>query len=324
MARTLKEIYNDLVASKESDSDFDELLPNPDNWTSLYNFNNFKLLANTILKSLSRSKVAVWRLMMYTVAYALYYQEKLFDVFKTEVSTLIENSRIGQMDWIISKVKSFQYGDELIWDGTEYTYETIDEDKQIITQASATVASRIITIKAAKGDVGSLSALSADEKTALQYYLVGQGIQFAEDGVLPAGTQVLLISENADDLKLAYTIVYDPQVLNSNGELLSDTSTKPVEVAINNYIQQLPFNSKLRISALTDVIQDADGVVDAICDQAQARYSSVEYTDILATTQESYSAYSGYMSMAENHGLDGYYDYPANITRTLTYIADSD
>jgi len=322
MARTLKEIYEDIIAAKESDSDFNELLPNPENWESLYNFTNFKLLANTILRSLSTSKVAIWRLFAYVQAYAIYYQETLYDTFKSEVSTLIERSRVGQIPWIIDITKAFQYGDELIWDGSQYGYETIDTTKQIVTQAAAVVNSRIVTIKVAKGEEGSRAALDIDEKTALQYYLVGQSTQYAEDGVLPAGTQVNLISEAADDLKLAYTIVYDPQVLNSDGELLSDTGTKPVETAITDFIQTLPFNSELRISALTDAIQEATGVVDVICDAAEARYAAVPYTDILATTRESYTAYSGYLAMAANHGLDGYFDYPTNTIKTLTYISD--
>ncbi len=322
MARELSVIYEDIIAAKESDSDFNDLLPYTENWTGLYNYKNFKLLANTILRGLSVSKVAIWRLFAYIAAYAIYYQEQLYDLFKEEVETLIDRSKVGQLPWIEDMTKLFQYGDELVWDGTQYGYETIDTTKQIVTQAASTVASRVITIKAAKGDLGSLTALSADEKTALQYYLVGQNTQFADDGVLPTGTQITLISESSDDLKLAYTIVYDAQVLNSSGQLLSDTSTKPVEDAITDYIQSIPFNSELRMSALTDAIQLAQGVVDVICDAAEARYAATSYVDILATTKESYSAYAGYLAMAPNFGLDGFFDYPTNTIKTLTYVED--
>jgi hypothetical protein len=256
------------------------------------------------------------------VAHAVYYQEQLYDLFKSEVSDLIENQRVGQLPWIIAKIKEFQYGDAIEWNGSEYAYPVIDETKQIITQAAASAASNVVTIKVAKGDIGSIEELDTDEKTALQYYLVGQSIQFGEEGILPAGMKMNLISEAADDLKLAYTIIYNPQLLNSNGELLSDTSVKPVETAITNYIQQLPFNSKFRVSALTDAIQAATGVVDVICDAADARYALVTYTDILSVQSESYLAYSGYLNMAENHGLDGYYNYSTNTVKTLTYVAD--
>ena len=70
---------------------------------------------------------------------------------------------------------------------------------------------------------------------------------YAEDGIAPAGTQITIINSDPDEIKFAIEVFYDAIVLDSNGILLSDGTTEPVEVAITNYIQQIPFDSKFRI-----------------------------------------------------------------------------
>ena len=120
MARSLNTIYNDLIASKETDSTLDSLLPNPDNWSTLYTNANFKLLANTIVKNLSVSKVAVWRLFTYIFAYAIWVHEQLFEQSKTEIDNITINRVFGQLPWYVEKAKLFQLGDELVFINNEY------------------------------------------------------------------------------------------------------------------------------------------------------------------------------------------------------------
>ena len=54
-------------------------------------------------------------------------------------------------------------------------------------------------------------------------------------------------------------IVYDPLVLDSNGQSIIH-ATKPVEEAIKSYLKRLPFNGELVLAHLIDALQQAEGV----------------------------------------------------------------
>ena len=327
MARTLSQVYNSLIAGKESNSDLDSLTPNPETLSTLYTYANFKSLANSVIKGLSTSKVAIWRLIMYTTAFGIWMQEQLYDVFKTEVNTLITNKEYGQLQWYVTKAKEFQLGDQLTWiDNSYYGYATIDTEVQIVTQAAATVANGTVYVKAAKGTIGSLEALTTDEKAAFERYFKGSQEPYAEDGIAPAGTSIEIISTDPDELRFAIEVFYDAIVLDSSGTLLSDGATKPVETAITNYIQQIPFDSKFRIIDLVDAIQEAEGVINVVVNSCDAKNSTQLWsasTDVLSETGQQYATYAGYLTMGTNYELDGYYDYPTNLVPTITYTAEA-
>lgn len=327
MARTLIQIYNDLTAGKESDSTLDSLLPNPDNLSTLYNYANFKLLANTVIKGLSKSKVAIWRLVMYVVAYATWAQEQLYDLFIDEVDELTTNREIGQLPWYTVKAEEFQLGYTLEWiNDSYYGYTTIDEDVQIVTQAAATVSNGTIIMKVAKGDIGSLEKLDTDESTAFELYMKGTQLPYSEDGIAPAGVKMNIISSDPDELKFAINVFYNPLVLDSDGKLLSDGVTAPVEDAVTNYIQQIPFDSKFRVISLLDAIQDSSGVINVTisnCDAKNSTQAWVDAVDVMLETGQQYVTYAGYLKMGDDYDLDGYYDYPTNLIPTITYTAES-
>jgi hypothetical protein len=318
MARTFNEIYNSIIAGKETKAELNTLLPNPDNWSRLFTEQNFKLLASTIVRSLSQSRVAMWRLMVNIIAYEIYILENLLDLFKAEVQSNIDVNQFGQLQWYVKVSGEFQYGDDLVWDGSKYAYAVTDTDKQIITQASAHVANGQVVLKVAKGTPPTRVKLSTDEKNAFSNYIKGSGQAFVADGIAPAGTNIDVISDDADDLKLALRIFYNPTILSSTGVNISDGTT-PVNDAINNYIQGLPFNSFFKIIDLVDAIQTVSGVDNVVVIKADARYGTIPYTDVLLTDSQSYLANAGYLKMATNHDLDGYYDYPTNTIRTLTF-----
>jgi hypothetical protein len=325
MARDLQTIYNELTASKESNSDLDTLLPNPDNWATLYTYENFKLLANTVLKALSDSKVAIWRLTMNVVAYCIWSQEKLYDIFVDEVDTKIENREFGQLQWYVEKSKEFQEGYELEWvDNKKYAYTTVDEEAQIVTQAAAIVTNGVILIKVAKGDIGSLEKLDTGELNAFIQYMKGTNQPFVTAAIAPAGTALDVLSENPDELRFAAQVFYNSQVLDENGESLID-GTKPVETAVTNYIQQIPFDSKFRVSGLIDAIQAVNGVRNVVVSNCDAKTSGQtwgEATNVITETGKQYIARAGYLKMGDDYPLDGFYDSPTNLVRTLTYIKD--
>ncbi len=321
MARTLEQIYNDMTLTKESNPELDALLPNPDNYDDLFTIDNFRLLANTILTGLSVSKVAVWRLFLYVPSVAIWTMENLIDIFQTEVEATIKDNQYGQLRWYPTVAKQFQLGDQLVWDGTKYIYETEDTTKQIVTQSAATESGGLITLKVAKGVLPAIVPLSSSELQSFIFYIKGSNSSTANDAIVPAGTNIEIVSAINDDLKFASDLFYDPLVLSADGSLVSDPGTNPVEDAINDFINTLPFDSVFRVISLVDAVQAVTGVNNFVVLNCDAKSNAdVSYTDVLAESGQQYTTFSGYLRMATNYGLDEYYDYPTNTVPTINYI----
>ena len=102
--------------------------------------------------------------------------------------------------------------------------------------------------------------MSTAEKTSFEAYL---------DDLKPAGTDTLVVSNDADTLRLQLEIEYDPLVIAldtstpQRGQKILDSSY-PVEEAVTTYIQSIPFDSDFRIIDLVDAIQSADGVKNVV------------------------------------------------------------
>lgn len=322
MARTLEQIYDEMTATKETNAELDALLPNPDTYDDLFTIENFRLLANTILADLSVSKVAVWRLFLYVPSVAIWTMENLIDIFTTEVTTIIQDNQYGQLRWYPTVSKAFQLGDQLVWDGTKYEYAVIDTTKQIVTQAAATEASGLVTIKVAKGILPAIVPLSGSELNSFTFYIKGANSSTVNDGIAPAGSNIAIISATNDDLKFASDLFYDPLVLASDGSLLSDPGTNPVEDAINDFINTLPFNSVFQVMAFVDAVQAVTGVNNFVVLNCDAKSNAdVTYTDVLAESGQEYTTFAGYLRMATNFGLDEFYNFPTDTIPTINYIS---
>ena len=278
MARTIAEIYDEMIAEKANFGVLDGLQPTVDTTQSL------------LSDLTSTSKVAIWRLIFYIAAVAIWTHEKLFDSHKQEITDLIAAQRLGSLQWYVAQAKKYQHGDSLSWNDSTYRFEYIalNSDKQIISQAAAIEVGGKLVVKVAKNGTSGLVPLSSAEKTAFSEYM---------DKIKFAGTRVQVITEQADDLQLDMHVVYDPLVLSNTGESFENAGSFPVEAAVKNFIQYLPFNAALVINELEVAIKQVEGVNDVIIKDAQARFGSIPFQDILATDQEKYQSFSGYMSI---------------------------
>ena len=90
-----------------------------------------------------------------------------------------------------------------------------------------------------------------------------------------AGVKLAIDSLPADKLKLTIDIYYDPLVIDAFGGRLDGASVKPVEIAVKQYLNSLPFNGEFIIAALTDALQSTPGVV-----VPQVRSVSVTYGNL--------------------------------------------
>ena len=278
MARTIQQIYDEIITEKETFSSLDALVPNPET-------------SQTFLQDLtSASKVAIWRLMFWVVAFEVWTHEQLFVQHVNQVEERAKEITPGVTRWYVNESLKFQNGDELVWDGEKFIYEDTTSAeaiaKQIIEQASARDLNQVVTIKVAKDDgSGGLEKLTAAEKTAFESYV---------DQFKIAGTKTLVITDDPDTLKTAYTIQYDPLVMKADGTLIEDGSS-PVQEAIDGYIEGLPFDSTFRVQDLTDAIQAARGVVNAVADVVEAKFGALAFSDILLVQTQDYLPNAGYL-----------------------------
>ncbi len=278
MARSVQTIYDSLIAEKESLSSLDSLAPMGETYSSL------------LASITSASKTAIWRLILYVVAYFTHLQESLWDLFKIELEALLAKAKYGSLRWYVEQAKAFQFGDTLTFQGNFPVYDPIDLSARIVTQASAQEdagASASIFVKVAKG-TAILVPLSSPELAAFTAYM---------NDVKPAGISLSIISLNADTLRLVMEIGYDAI------RPLADVQVD-LENAIINYLKGLPFDGKFRRLAFEDTLQAVPGIL-TISTTSMLGFQGLVQTTIL----QEYVAGAGYMTWDE-----------ANSTITYTAV----
>ncbi len=285
MARTIQEIYDVMIAEKQTMAELNALQPNIDS-------------SQTLLTDLtSASRVAIWRLLFFVVAVAIWTNEKLFDELKAWIEVRLSEQRIGNLKWYQKKALEFQYGDALVIINDSYQYTSINPSNQIVKLASVNEVGGQVLVKVANLSSGTPVPLSVPELQAFQNYL---------NKIKVAGVLVNALSRNADSLKIHYKIYYDPLVLTPTGELISNPGTFPVEDAINNYCKGLDFDGVFVTTLLTDKIQKAIGVINPVFQTGEVKYGSNPYTVL----GDKYNPNAGYLEVDPAYPL----------STTITYI----
>ena len=204
----------------------------------------------------STSKVAIWRLWVYIIAVAIWSLEKLFDQHRADIDKRLADLKPHTARWYRSKALAFQYGFDLLPDSDKFnnqghTEEAIEAGK--IVKYSAVIESKnegrlIVKIAGEQGE--QLQPITDAQKQAFEAYL---------QEIKDAGVRLSVVNYQPDVLHLQMKIVYDPLVLDSNGQSIIH-ATKPVEEAIKSYLKRLPFNGELVLAHLIDALQQAEGV----------------------------------------------------------------
>lgn len=214
------------------------------------------IAANENLAGLtSTSKVSIWRLMIFIVAFSIWVLENLFDTHKKEVDDIIEAKMPHRPAWYKTKALAFQYGFALIPDTDKYnnTGYTDDQvlDSKIIKYAAVTPNAGQTLIKIATEAAGVLAPITPEQKASFDAYI----LEIADCGV-----KYLVVNHLPDILLLNLQIFRDPLVLDSTGMSILN-GNYPVEDAINEYMKELPFDGQLVLTHFIDKLQKAEGVV---------------------------------------------------------------
>lgn len=263
MARSFQEIRDAIVAEKETKPELDVI--NLD------------------------SQVSETGLWVDVTAEAIRVTETFLDISNADIQAKIDSQITGTALWLQTECYKFQLGDELLDDGT---YAVINPVKQIITRCAVVEEmDGSVTIKVAKGEIGSESALTSGELNQFTTYV--QRIKFA-------GTLINVISLNADQLKLTATIYHD-------GIYSTAVMQDRVQIALENYmVNKLTFNGTVLVNQIINELQNVEGLID------------IEITDIRAIVgvdetvfTRNYQTSSGYVKESE--------DFP--FIDTITYVA---
>jgi len=246
----------------------------------------------------SNSATAIWRLWAWVTASVLFTVETMHDLFKAEISILLQALKPGTLPWYQALCKSFQYGHNLQWISGKYGYATIDEAAMIVKQASVTEGNRGLVIKIATETAGELQPLSAPQEAAFTSYIARRKY---------AGTKVSIVNSAANLLKVIGTIIYDPLVIAADGTNIA-SGERTIDLAIKAYLRNLPFNGRLRLSSLVDAIQAVEGVYDVSVTMAH-KYGTYDYAEIPI----SHIPESGYFKVDPANPLSSTLTYQANV-----------
>lgn len=279
MARTIAEIYEEILAEKNNQTSLQNLAPSNDSYNQLTDDLS------------SNSRVGVWRLFAFLIALAIWTHELLFDQHKAEIDDIIAKSPNGTPRWYQEQVFDWQFGDSLQFIDLKYQYSVIDETKQIVKLCAVQDrADGVLIIKVAKLDnQNEPIPLTTTEVNALKGYITL--IRFA-------GTQFTVVSSDPDLVKITaevfYNPIFDPTVVQAS-----------VEVAIDNYLKNLPFDGTFKINSLIDAVQAVEGVSDFTTSSVEAKYGALAYAPVSRT----YLSNAGYLRV----------DPAFSLTSTITY-----
>lgn len=263
MAKTVQEYYDQIVAEAKNQA------------TAAGDADMIDMLNNS-------SRVAIWKIIFWAVAYGILIIDTLFDLFRAETDLRIKQLKPATLTWFAEKVKTFQYGDDLVPE-TDYYDNTGLTDADITTRKVIKYAAAIeqnfsngrfgVRIKAAGEDgAGNRVKLGDAQRDAAREFL---------NRFKPAGTYCELTTDDADYLKLSLKVYYNPLVLNNVGARLDGSDATPLQSAIKTQLKNLPFNGRFNLTSLVDAMQAVDGVSDPRIISAQTKYAALPYSEVI-------------------------------------------
>ena len=232
MSRTLTEIYNEAVETRNKYLELTELT--------------------------NDSKMSIINAFTWVTAAAIYSFETLLDVFTTDIAKTFTQRINGTSAYYANAMLKWQYGDDLLIndEGTAFHYATEDTTKRLITHVSyqeyynEEFKDNILILKVASGEGRSLSQLSDEELIAARAYL--NQIKFA-------GVKCNVVSRRGDVLVPRLTVYYD-------GAITKEELYDNIDTALIDFIVNMKFDSLVYSQKIIDAIQKVEHVTDVHID----------------------------------------------------------
>lgn len=241
----------------------------------------------------STSKVSLWRLIVWIIAFVLYIQEQIL----TELANQTRPQNIPNFQ---SKVFDFHDGLEhkFINGRFQYDYTGVDNPDALKIIKKAAVFendNEQIVVKFALEN----NVLATDEQ-------IGRIRAYLKDEK-PPGTSLLLVNKLPDQLKNTLTVYVDIQVIDIlTGRLLNSTEEiYPVKLAIKNYLLKLEFNGAFVINRYIREIENQNGIELANINLIQSKYDLYPFEDFVVFKEPQ----SGHFQLDDENLTINYLDY---------------
>lgn len=261
MNRTIEQIFEELKAEGL------RLATEQNNVAALAMFNN-------------TSRVAIWRILFYTVAFCVWSLENIVAAFKNVTEQNLRELKPHSVKWYINMALAYQHGFNLMPESDKYDNSGIGDGviaaakkiKYAAVQEQINQFGRVSLRMKLAGTIGNdLKQLEHDELAGVRAY-------FAR--VKDAGVALNVTSDVADELRMKWDIYYDPLILNNQGQRLDGTDSEPVQKAIRAFLQQITFNGVYVPTYHIDAVQTVPGVVYPIIREAAAKYGNLPFTSL--------------------------------------------
>lgn len=243
------------------------------------------------------SAVSIENILLFIVAAAIHVVERIFDQFKVDVDEKVENAIVASVPWYHAKALEYQHGDQLVLnpDTYGYGYAEVDETKQVVKYCAVRDKGTSVQVLVSGDNGGSPVAFDASVMTPFTAYM---------DKIKLAGVVLNCASYASDHVKITANITVDAMVINDDGTLVSDGTTKPVEDAIRGYLKGILYGGTFNKTKLVDAIQAVEGVEDVELTQVEVR----------ADSEANYTTLTGnnYVGVSGSYVAD-------NLPTTLTY-----
>ncbi len=206
------------------------------------------------------SKVAVWRILFFSVAYCIWSFENVLDSFKALITAIIDALTPHNLRWYRTTALKFQYGFDLLpesfkFDNTGATAQQI-EDSMLVKYVAVNEA----TVDGVRVLLMKIAGVDGDGKLTQVPELVELAFTAYVERFKDAGNVVLIYNRAADTVKGLVDVYYNPLLLDAAGNRLDGIGGKPLELAADAYLLQLDFNGEFSNAAFVDVLQSAYGV----------------------------------------------------------------
>lgn len=231
------------------------------------------------------SEVSVETVIINIVAVCAAVIENMTDIFQKDVDRIVGEERYGHQGWYEATAKAFQYSGNQDYGLDESTghYGVISEDAKIISQASCREYGRGVKLKVAKGEIGSLEPLNADELGAFTAYI---------NRLKPAGIPVRVISGEADRLALHMSVYYDPLTFTEANALIR------VKEVITAYLQGIYFSGEYVTQDMVDRLQAVPGLDIIEVGTVRAKHAGYGWEPI--ENDARYTPEPGYMTLGDD------------------------
>lgn len=243
------------------------------------------------------SSVSLENVLLFIVAAAIHVVERIFDQFKVDVDEKVENAIVASVPWYHAKALEYQHGDQLVLnpDTYGYGYAEVDETKQVVKYCAVRDKGTSVQVLISGDNGGSPVAFDASVMTPFTAYM---------DKIKLAGVVLNCASYASDHVKITANITVDAMVINDDGTLVSDGTTKPVEDAIRGYLKGILYGGTFNKTKLVDAIQAVEGVEDV----------ELTLVEVRADSEANYTTLTGnnYVGVSGSYVAD-------NLSTTLTY-----